>query len=55
MFYAYHFNLKCLPETVLKELNEQMDLLVKQEIPSIMVYQRIALSLAAGPLNTGRV
>ena len=32
-----------------------MDLLVKQEIPSIIVYQRIALDLAAGPLNAGRV
>ena len=39
----------------IEKLNEQMDLLVKQEIPSIMVYQRIALSLAAGPLNAGRV
>ena len=33
----------------------EMELLVKQEIPSIIMYQRIALDLAAGPLNAGRV
>ena len=43
------------PEKVLKEVHEQMDLLVKQEIPSMIMYQRIALDLAAGPLNAGRV
>ena len=55
MLYWQHFNLTCLPEKVLKEVHEQMNLLVKQEIPSIIMYQRIALDLAAGPLNAGRV
>ena len=55
MLYAYHFNLKCLPDAVLKEVNKQMDILVKQDVPSIMAYQRIALSLAAGNLNAGRL
>ena len=39
----------------LKEVEEQMAVLVKQEIPSILMYQRIALDLAAGSLNAGRV
>ena len=55
MLYAYSFNLKWLPDTVVKEVNEQVDLLVQQEIPSIMAYQKIALSLAAGNLNAGRL
>ena len=55
MLYAYSFNLKWLPDTVVKEVNEQVDLLVKQEVPSIMAYQKIALSLAAGNLNAGRL
>ena len=54
MLYAYHLNLKCLPDTVVKEVNEQMDLLVQQDVASKMAYQRIALSLAAGNLNAGR-
>ena len=55
MLYAYSFNLKWLPDTVVKEVNDQVDLLVKQEVPSIMAYQKIALSLAAGNLNAGRL
>ena len=55
MLYWQHFNLTCLPEKVLKEVHEQMNLLVKQEIPSIIMHQRIALDLAAGPLNAGSI
>ena len=57
MLYWQRFNSTCHPdpEKVLKEVHEQMDLLVKQEIPSMIMYQRIALDLAAGPLNAGRV
>ena len=55
MLYAFHFNLKWLPDTVVKEVNEQVDLLVQQDVPSIMAYQRIVLSLAAGNLNAGRL
>ena len=55
MLYAFSFNLKCVPDTVVKEVKEEVDLLVRQEIPSFMAYQRIALNLAAGDLNVGRL
>ena len=55
MFYAYRFNLTCLPEEVLKGIQEQMNVMVKEEIHSLIMYQRIAMDLAAGPLNAGRV
>ena len=34
---------------------EQMNVMVKEEIHSLIMYQRIAMDLAAGPLNAGRV
>ena len=55
MLYWQRFNLTCLPEEVLKGIQEQMDVMVKEEIHSLIVYQRIAMDLAAGPLNAGRV
>ena len=55
MLYWQRFNLTCPPEEVLKGIQEQMDVMVKEEIHSLIVYQRIAMDLAAGPLNAGRV
>ena len=55
MLYAYRFNLTCLPEEALKGIQEQMNVMVKEEIHSLIMYQRIAMDLAAGPLNAGRV
>ena len=55
MLYAFDFNLKWLPDTVVKEVNEKVELLVQHDVPSLLVYQRIALSLAAGNLNAGRL
>ena len=57
MLYAFYFNLKCHPdaEKVVKEVDEQMNLLIKEEVPSIKMYQKLALSLAAGELNMGRL
>ena len=55
MLYWQRFNLTCLPEEVLKQLNEQMNLMLKEEIRSMIMYHRIAMDLAAGPLNAGRV
>ena len=55
MLYAFDLNLKRLPDTVVKEVNEKVEILVQQDVASILAYQRIVLSLAAGDLNPGRL
>ena len=55
MLYAFDLNLKWLPDTVVKEVNEKVDILVRQDMGSIFAYQRIVLSLAMGELNPGRL
>ena len=55
MLYVFDLNLKWLPDTVVKEVNEKVETLVRQDIGSIFAYQRIELSLAAGDLNPGRL
>ena len=55
MLYAFDLNLRWLPDTVVKEVNEKVELLVQQDVPSLLAYQRIVLSLAAGNLNPGRL
>ena len=54
MLYAFDLNLKWLPDTVVKEVNEKVEMLVRQDEASIFDYHRILLSLAAGDLNPGR-
>ena len=55
MLYAFDLNLKWLPDTVVKEVNEKVEMLVQQDVPSVIAYQRIVLNLAAGNLNPGRL
>ena len=55
MLNAFDLNLKWLPYTVVKEVNEKVEMLVRQDVASIFVYQRIVLNLAAGELNPRRL
>ena len=55
MLYAFDLNLKWLSDTLVKEVNEKVEMLVRQDEASIFAYQRIVLSLAAGDLNPGRL
>ena len=55
MLYAFDLNLKWLSDTLVKEVNEKVEMLVRQDVSSIFVYQRIVFNLAAEELNPGRL
>ena len=54
MLNAFDLNLKWSADTVVKEVNEKVEMLVKEDVGSMIAYQKIALSLAAGDLKHPR-
>ena len=55
MLYAFDLKFKWLPDTLVKEVNEKVEMLVRQDVASMFAYQRIVPSLAADCANPGRM
>ena len=55
MLYAFDLKFEWLPDNLVKEVNEKVEMLVHQDVSIMFAYQRILLSLAADCANPGRL
>ena len=51
----FDLKFKWLPDTVVKEVNERVEMLDRQDENSMFAYQKIVLNLAAGDMNPERL
>ena len=51
----FDLKFKWLPDTVVKEVNEKVEMLDRQDENSMFAYQKIVLNLAAGDMNPERL
>lgn len=53
MFHAFDFNFRWIPEKAVNSVMEKISVLTRDDVDSVVVYQRIVLDLAGQCINPG--